>query len=367
MSYQSIQLDANITLSWDFPQLPNTTVIQDFNDVQSDDDARTITLPSAIGRPMGVGYIFANVGFNDFIILTNDGIPIQNAISPGQIFEIFLIDNVTNSGLWRTIAYGGGVVGISALSTESKNTSLTVTPGSITPPAGNLVFEISKSLDNLNSLSNTISKGFLIIKDTNPLQYSTASLQNNDLNIIIENADGVLASPVINLAQDINNISSIKIANSSIANNSIVVDSTNDFSIITTNANVQINEVIFAPNEVSGITLLIADNVKAKNTAKASVVFFDNNLETNNIIIENSFNVASVSGAQGVYTVTFTESFLDALYGVNITLSRSSTVANPIIATYRNRTTTSVIIQTSDLAGNFYPALDGISIEIFKS
>jgi hypothetical protein len=353
-------------LSWDFPQLPNTTVIQDFNDVQSNSDARTITLPSAVGRPMGVGYKFSNIGFNDFIILTNDGIPIQNAISPGQIFEIYLIDNETNSGLWRTIAYGGGVVGINALSFESKNTSLSIAPASVTPPSANIVFEISKSIDNLNNI-NTASKGFLVIKDTNPLQYSIVSLQNNDSNIVITNADGVLANPNVNLATDIKNISSIKIANSTLANNSIVADSTNDFSIITTNANVQINEVTFAPNEVSGITLLIADNVKAKNTAKASVVFFDNNLETNNIIIENSFNIASVAGNQGVYTVTFTESFLDALYGVNITLSRSSTVANPIIATYRNRTTTSVIIQTSDLAGNFYPCLDGISIEIFKS
>jgi hypothetical protein len=366
MSYQKLILNTDIILSWDFPQVSNT-VIQDFNDVESNNDARTITLPNALNRELGVGYIFANVGFNDFVILNNEGFPIQNAISPGQIFEILLIDNTSQAGVWRTIPYGEGVLGITALSFESKNTSLSIAPGTVTPPVGNLVFEISESLDNLNSLSNTISKGFLIIEDTNPLQYSTASLQNNDLNIIIENADGVLASPVINLAQDINNISSIKIANSKIANNSIVVDSTNDFSIITTNANVQINEVIFAPNEVSGITLLIADNVKAKNTAKASVVFFDNNLETNNIIIENSFNVASVSGAQGVYTVTFTEGFLDALYGVNITLSRSSTVANPIIATYRNRTTTSVIIQTSDLAGNFYPVLDGISIEIFKS
>lgn len=366
MSYQKLVLDTNIVLSWDFPQVSNY-VIQDFNDVESNNDARTITLPNALGRDMGVGYKFTNTGFYDFVILDSTGSPIQNAISPGEIFEIYLRDNTTNAGVWNAIAYGGGVVGITALSFESKNTSLSIAPGSVTPPIGNLVFEVSKSLDNLNELSNTILKGFLIIKDTNPLQYSTAILQNDDANIIITNPDGILASPAINLSENINNISSIKIANSKLANNSIVVDSTNDFSILTTNANVKINEVTFAPNEVSGITLLIADNVKAKNTAKASVVFFDNNLETNNIIIENSFNVASVSGAQGVYTITFTESFLDALYGVNITLSRSSTVANPIIATYRNRTTTSVIIQTSDLAGNFYPCLDGISIEIFKS
>lgn len=366
MSYQKLVLDTDIVLSWDFPQVSNY-VIQDFNDVESNNDARTITLPNALGRAMGVGYKFTNVGFNDFVILDSTGSPIQNAISPGQIFEIYLRDNTTNAGIWRAVAYGGGVVGINALSFESKNTSLSIAPGSVTPPTGNLVFEVSKSLDNLNELSNTISKGFLIIKDTNPLQYSIAILQNDDANIIITNGDGVLASPTINLSENINNILSIKIANSSIANNSIVVDSTNDFSIVTTNANVKINEVTFAPNQVSGIPLLIADNVKAKNTAKASVVFFDNNLETNNIIIENSFNVASVSGAQGVYTITFTESFLDALFGVSITLSRSSTVANPIIATYRNRTTTSVIIQTSDLAGNFYPCLDGISIEIFKS
>lgn len=367
MSYQKIILNTNITLSWDFPQLPNTTVIQDFNDIESNNDARTITLPNALGRAMGVGYKFTNIGFNDFVILNNTGIPIQNAISPGQIFEIFLTDNTTQGGVWRTVPYGGGVVGITALSFESKNTSLSIAPGSINPPTGNLVFEISKSLDNLNELSNTISKGFLIIKNTNPLEYSTASLQNNDSNITITNADGVLASPAINLAQNIDNISSIKIANSKIANNSIVVDSTNDFSIFTTNANVKINEVTFAPNQVSGITLLVAENIKAKNTAKAGVVFFDNNSEANNIIIENSFNVASVSGGQGVYTITFTESFTDALYRVYATLSRSSSGANPIIVTYRNRTTTSVIIQTSDFAGNFYPCLDGVSIEIFKS
>lgn len=367
MSYQKIILDTNITLSWDFPLIPNTTVIQDFNDIESNNDARTITLPNALNRPQGIGYKFTNVGFNDFVILDSTGSPIQNAISPGQIFEIFLSDNTTEAGVWRTIAYGGGVVGINALSFESKNTSLSIAPSSVTPPAANLVFEVSESLNNLNKLSNTIGKGLLVIKDTNPLQYSIASIQNTDLNVTITNGDGVLANPTINLAQDINNISSIKIANSKLANNSIVVDSTNDFSILTSNASVKINEVTFAPNEVSGVTLLIADNVKAKNTAKASVVFFDNNLETNNIIIENSFNVASVSGAQGVYTVTFTESFLDALYGVNITLSRSSATTNPIIATYRNRTTTSVIIQTSDLAGNFYPCLDGISVEIFKS
>ncbi len=102
-------------------------------------------------------------------------------------------------------------------------------------------------------------------------------------------------------------------------------------------------------------------------TAKAYCFFYDNNAPTNNIQTESSFNIASVSGAQGSYVITFATPFPDGNYLVLPTLARGTEVIAPFQVFFRSRSTTEVIIFTVDTLGNLLPALDGISVVVFGS
>ena len=75
MSYSQITLDANIILSWPYPVTPGI-IVSDINDIISNNDANTITLPSSLVVPTGTTLLFNNVGFHDFTILYNDGSPL---------------------------------------------------------------------------------------------------------------------------------------------------------------------------------------------------------------------------------------------------------------------------------------------------
>ena len=102
MSYQLINLDSNIALSWAYP-FTGGVVVANINDVSASADGYTLTLPPANLVPTGTTLLFNNIGFHHFIILDNIGLPITGStIAPGGIIQIYLTSSTLDCySFWR--------------------------------------------------------------------------------------------------------------------------------------------------------------------------------------------------------------------------------------------------------------------------
>jgi len=363
MSYSKIILDSDIKLSWPYPRTEGD-IVSDINDVSSSNDAYTITLPPANTVETGTSLLFNNIGSYDFTILNNAGSPIGTIIVPGEIRQIYLIDSASSAGVWRVIPFGGGTSGIITFSAESENNALNITNSTITPPSGNMKFAVSESLNNLNNLTTQVQNGFLVITGNTPLSFLTRKI-GGGTNINVQSGDGQTNDVIINLADSLVGLSSINVGNLLISVNTITTASGDqDINLATVDDGV----INLNSTQIDNVgNMSVPGKIINPATAKAYAFFYDNNAPTNNIQIESSFNIASVSGAQGSYVITFATPFPDANYVVLTALARGTEVIAPFQVFFRSRSATEVIVFATDTLGNLLPVLDGVSVVVFGS
>lgn len=325
MSYSKIILNSDIKLSWPYPRTEGE-IASDINDVISENDAYTITLPPANTTETGTSLLFNNIGSYDFTILSNDGEPIGTVMIPGEVRQIYITENLTAGGVWGVIPFGGGTSGIITFSAETLNNSLNITNSTITPPSGNIKFAVSDSLNNLNNLTTQVQNGFLVITGNTPLSYVTRKI-GGGTNINVQSGDGETNDVIISLADSLVGLSSINVGNLLISVNTITTASGDqDINLATVDDGV-INLNSTQIDSIGNMT--IPGKIINPATAKAYAFFYDNNAPSNNIQIESSFNIASVSGAQGSYVITFATPFPDSNYAVLTALSRGGEVIAP--------------------------------------
>ena len=365
MSYSKIILDRDIKLSWAYP-FTGGQIVSDFNDIEPIRDGYTITLPPANVVETGTNFLFNNVGINDFVLLDNAGIPLPiSSIAGGEIRQLYLTDSSTTAGLWQVIPFGGGSSGLVSFSVESLNQSLSVKPGTIFPPSNlNIQFAISDSLNNLNNLTTQVQNGFLVITGNTPLSYVTRKIGGGS-NINVQSGDGETNDVIINLADSLVGLSSINVGNLLISVNTITTASGDqDINLATVDDGV----INLNSTQIDNVgNMSVPGKIINPATAKAYAFFYDNNAPSNNIQIESSFNIASVSGAQGSYVITFATPFPDGNYAVLTALSRGTEVIAPFQVFFRSRSATEVIIFATDTLGNLLPVLDGVSVVVFGS
>jgi hypothetical protein len=361
MSYSKIILNSNIKLSWPYPRTEGE-IARDINDVSSESDTYTITLPPANTVETGTSLLFNNVGSYDFTLLDNAGKPTGTVIVPGEVRQIYLTENLTVAGSWNVIPFGGGTSGVITFSTESLNNSLSITNSTVTPPTGNIIFKVADSLNNLNNLATQVQNGFLVITGNTPLSYVTRKIGGGS-NINVQSGDGETNDVIINLADSLVGLSSINVGNLLISVNTITTASgSEDINLATVDDGV-INLNSTQIDNIGNMT--IPGKIINPATAKAYCFFYDNNAPTSNIQIESSFNIASVSGANGSYVVKFTTPFPDGNYLVLPALARGTEVVAPFQVFFRSRSATEFIIFTTDTLGNLLPVLDGVSVVVF--
>ena len=363
MSYSKIILNSDIKLSWPYPRTEGE-IASDINDVSSESDIYTITLPPANTVRTGTSLLFNNVGSYDFTLLDNAGNPIGTVLVPGEVRQIYLIDSSTIAGIWRVIPFGGGTSGIITFSAESENNALTIKNSTITPPSGNMKFAVSESLNNLNNLTTQVQNGFLVITGNTPLSFVTRKI-GGGTNINVQSGDGETNDVIINLADSLAGLSSINVGNLLISVNTITTASGDQDINLATVDNGVINLNSTQIDNIGNMT--IPGKIINPATAKAYCFFYDNNAPASNIQIESSFNIASVSGANGSYVVKFATPFPDGNYAVLTTLSRGTEVIAPFQVFFRSRSATEFIIFTTDTLGNLLPVLDGVSVVVFGS
>ena len=204
MSYQFINLDSNIALSWPYP-FTSGTVVADINSVkatlQPNEGLWGIALPPANTVSTGTSIVINNVGTNSFEIVTWGGLSLIATIIPGASVQIFLTDSATTDGKWAVINWGNingspiQPMAIAAITAESLDNSIIIEHGVVTPPDGKINFSLPISISNLE---NIIRPGIVVTLTEAPATYTTRSLVAGT-NIAIDNSDGVANNPIISL------------------------------------------------------------------------------------------------------------------------------------------------------------------------
>lgn len=108
-SYLSISLTEDIVLAWPAEQSPSgVSVLADIVEVTAATGGLTISMSSALQGSTGYSALFNNVGANAFTVLDAAG-NVLMTVASGQVWQIYLADNSTLQGTWRTFQFGAGV------------------------------------------------------------------------------------------------------------------------------------------------------------------------------------------------------------------------------------------------------------------
>lgn len=126
VSYRYVSLTIDQVLDWPLETAPTNDVVASIMDVNATTTSLVITMPDATQAATGQTVLFNNVGSNTFTVKTSTGVVIC-APQSGTTFQIYLTDNSTVSGTWRSFQYGASVsatnaaalagLGIKAIST----------------------------------------------------------------------------------------------------------------------------------------------------------------------------------------------------------------------------------------------------------
>lgn len=105
VSYRYVSLTINQVLDWPLETAPSNDVVASIMDVNATTTSLVITMPDARDASTGETVLFNNVGSNTFEVRTSTGVQIC-APSSGSTFQIYLTNNSTESGTWRSFQYG---------------------------------------------------------------------------------------------------------------------------------------------------------------------------------------------------------------------------------------------------------------------
>lgn len=193
LNLNSAIFTANLTLSWPSQYQDTQYVVASTIDLQPAGAGLSITMPDATQTSTAQYVVFNNYGANAVTIYANDGVTAITTINAGNVFYVYLINNTTTNGTWRTIPFGtggGGVVtSIAAVSTTTP--ALTIT-GSPVTSSGTFSFTIDTDLVALDSFG----AGTGIAARTGVGTWALRSLTNGS-GIIITNPGGVAGNPQI--------------------------------------------------------------------------------------------------------------------------------------------------------------------------
>lgn len=369
VSYQLITLTSNIVLSWP-SSFAGGPIAAGFNEVDPDQAGRTIALPDATLASNGTDVIFNNISIYTFDILQNDSTFLYT-LNPGDIIDFKLYDSSTVAGLWRIIPFGGGYNGIVAFEASSSDNSIDITNGNVTPPGAVIDFKLPASISNLN---NVITTGIPVIKSAAPLTWATTTMIAGT-NINITDGDGILGNPIINLLPDVVNLNSLQVGEfkmngldlyTDTVDGSLSFDSNGAGYLILNDVTIDTVGNMVVPGDIT-----IDGKFKNPFTPKAWCMFTDTVVLMSNLItVEDSSNVASVTGSGGYYEIFFTIPMANINYGVTISLGSLGTELPPTVYSgfWTTRNLGSVVVSVVDASGELVTTLPyGATVTIMSS
>jgi len=109
VSYADVTLSQAITVfSWPTETSAVNNLIASIMDVTSNNSAYILQMPSALLVSTGACVLFNNPGANSFIVTDSQGTTILSA-APGTTWQLYLTDNTTAAGTWRSFQFGASV------------------------------------------------------------------------------------------------------------------------------------------------------------------------------------------------------------------------------------------------------------------
>lgn len=108
ISYSSVALSADITLSWPEETSASENLATKIIDVTASAGGLSITLPDANKTGTGNTILFNNVGAQTFTVKRADGVQVVT-VAPGTLWQVYITNNTTAAGGWQSLQYGSTV------------------------------------------------------------------------------------------------------------------------------------------------------------------------------------------------------------------------------------------------------------------
>jgi len=105
ISYSSIALSADVTLSWPEETSTNTNLATRIIDVTPASSGLSIILPDANKTGTGNTILFNNRGGSTFTVKNAVGTQVVT-IAGGELWQVYVASNTTAAGTWRSLQYG---------------------------------------------------------------------------------------------------------------------------------------------------------------------------------------------------------------------------------------------------------------------
>jgi hypothetical protein len=260
-SYNAYTFLANLTLFWPLQFIDTDVVVSNIIDLNATVGGLTVKMPDATQAGTGSSVIFNNVGANSVAIIKND----NNAIitlGAGESAFIYLTNNTTVGGTWRTTPFGGGIVSVTSVAAVSTSNNLNIAGSPITS-SGTFTFSLANDLLALSSLA--AGTGISARTAANTWALRTIAGTANQISVV--NGSGVAGNPTISLPAVITGINDITIGNINIAANTITTTNANGDMLLSCNG----TGITRLTNNVS---IMQAHELQFKNATNSGYVGF---------------------------------------------------------------------------------------------
>ena len=179
VSYRYVSLTIDQALDWPLETAPTNDVVASIMDVNATTTSLVITMPDATEAGTGQTVLFNNVGSNTFTVKTSTGTQIC-APTSGSTFQIYLTDNSTASGTWRSFQYGASASANNAASLAGLGLKAIAT-------TLNQSIEVSSFSTNYTAGVSDRSKAFIWTGGAGTLSLTAAPTLGNDWFVQIRN------------------------------------------------------------------------------------------------------------------------------------------------------------------------------------
>lgn len=105
VSYESLTLTVDVQLSWPEETSASSNLAAKIIDIQTTTAGLKIRLPDAQKAGTGQTILFNNIGTQTIIIANFDGTQVVS-IATGTLWQVYLTNNSTSAGSWRSLQYG---------------------------------------------------------------------------------------------------------------------------------------------------------------------------------------------------------------------------------------------------------------------
>ncbi len=108
ISYSSLTLTADVTLSWPEETSTSNNLATKIMDISASSAGLSIYLPDANKTGTGNTILFNNVGAQTITVRNAGGTQVVT-VAPGTLWQVYLTNNSTANGTWRSLQYGASI------------------------------------------------------------------------------------------------------------------------------------------------------------------------------------------------------------------------------------------------------------------